>query len=227
MTKEEIEQYFKDCYEFYKSYYCAGDDNRIFNAVIHLDETTPHMHISAVPILENEKGFSLCAKKIVGNRSDLRKAQDKFYEEVCQSRGFDRGHKVAWDKPFEERIHHKDTYDFLLEQVQTLEKEVHKKENYIKKLESKFDELNRNAVRKYNQKVEEYNTLVNDIKDLKIELEKLLNSPQSQNLAAKQFIKDEGLYDKFLDFTHKYKSLKLWKPKDFTEIKEKTKGLER
>lgn len=90
-TKEEAEQYFRDCLDFHVREYCAGDRSRVVNAVIHWDETTPHMQVASVPLIEDAKGWHLSAKIIMGGRDDYRKRQDRFFEQVTKSRGMDRG----------------------------------------------------------------------------------------------------------------------------------------
>lgn len=90
-TKEEAGAYFKDCLDFYVKEFCGGDRSRVLNAVIHLDETTPHLQVASVPIIEDEKGKHLSAKVVCGGRSDFRKRQDRFFEQVTQKRGLERG----------------------------------------------------------------------------------------------------------------------------------------
>lgn len=90
-TEAEIRKYFEECKEFYIKEYCGGDESRVISAVIHLDEATPHLHIQSVPLLEDEKGLHLSAKRIMGFKSDYRKRQDRFYEQVSKARGLERG----------------------------------------------------------------------------------------------------------------------------------------
>lgn len=112
---DKMQQYFEQCYRFAVKDVFQGREDLIFSAKIDLDERTPHLHICGVPIIEkiNKKGISkqhLSAKDIFGNRTDLRARQDRFFEQVCKSRGFERGELVEWDAPYEERKHHEETY---------------------------------------------------------------------------------------------------------------------
>ena len=84
--REEIVKYFKDCLDFHEREY-----GKSFNAVIHLDEATPHMHVASVPIIEDEKGAHLSAKIIMGGRADYHTRQDCFYNEVTKRHGLERG----------------------------------------------------------------------------------------------------------------------------------------
>lgn len=95
---EEVERYFKDCLEFHKKTY--GD--HIINAVVHLDESTPHMHVVSVPIVEKSEiderlgvpkptEYRLSAKTLMGGLKDYYKRQDEFYEDVTKGYGLERG----------------------------------------------------------------------------------------------------------------------------------------
>lgn len=85
-SKDEWLEYFKNCLDFHDREY-----GRAFNAVIHLDETTPHMQVISVPIIADEKGIHLSAKIIMGNRDKYRRRQDLFYEQVGKKYGLERG----------------------------------------------------------------------------------------------------------------------------------------
>lgn len=74
--KTEIIQFFKRSLEFMKKKILP---DRIFSAVIHLDEKTPHLHLCFVPLTEDNR---LSAKEILGNRATLSKWQDDFYEHM-------------------------------------------------------------------------------------------------------------------------------------------------
>ena len=90
-SKRELLEYFRDCLHFHIREYCAGDKSKLINAVIHLDEKTPHLHVSSIPIIEDEKGAHLSAKIIMGNKEDYRIRQDRFYSEVSSRYGMERG----------------------------------------------------------------------------------------------------------------------------------------
>lgn len=52
-----------------------GRDN-IISAVVDMDEKTPHLHLTFVPLTQDNR---LCAKEILGNRANLTKWQDDFH----------------------------------------------------------------------------------------------------------------------------------------------------
>lgn len=90
-TREEIEKYFRDCLEFHIRHYCKDDRSKVLNAVVHYDETTPHMHVASIPIYKDENGMHLSARDIMGNRGDYMDRQDAFFEEVTKGYDLERG----------------------------------------------------------------------------------------------------------------------------------------
>ncbi len=82
---DEYEQngFFRDCAKFFMDRY--GRKN-IISAVVHNDETTPHMHLNLIPI----KDGRLCAKDLL-NRNELSKLQTEFHEKVGKRWGLQRG----------------------------------------------------------------------------------------------------------------------------------------
>ena len=72
-------EYFYRAYEFMCNK--IGEEN-IVSAVVHLDEKTPHLHLTFVPITEDKR---LSAKDILGNRAKLIKWQDEFYAYMKKS----------------------------------------------------------------------------------------------------------------------------------------------
>ena len=53
-----------------------GRTENIVSAVVHMDEKTPHLHLTFVPLTKDNR---LCAKEIIGNRANLTKWQDDFH----------------------------------------------------------------------------------------------------------------------------------------------------
>lgn len=79
-SKSDGEQraYFNRAYEFMEKK--IGKENMI-SAVIHLDETTPHMHLCFVPITKDNH---LSSKEIIGGPKGLKEWQDKFYDYMSE-----------------------------------------------------------------------------------------------------------------------------------------------
>ena len=74
----EIRQYFEEALRFFEQYQSR---ETIISAVVHMDEKTPHMHLSFVPLTADGR---LSAKEIVGNKKKLTWWQDKFWEHLVQ-----------------------------------------------------------------------------------------------------------------------------------------------
>lgn len=86
-TEEEQVEALKQAFEELKETY--GETN-IVSAVIHVDETTPHLHFDFVPI--TRKG-GLSAREVVGDRAQMRKTQARFLsamQERCPECKFER-----------------------------------------------------------------------------------------------------------------------------------------
>ena len=76
--KSEIRAYFQTALEFIEKY---QDSETILSAVVHMDEKTPHMHLSFVPLTEDQR---LSAKDIVGNKKKLTWWQDEFWKHMVK-----------------------------------------------------------------------------------------------------------------------------------------------
>ena len=76
--KSEIRAYFQEALAFIQQNQAP---KTIISAVVHMDEKTPHMHLSFVPLTADGK---LSAKEIVGNKKKLTQWQDKFWEHMVR-----------------------------------------------------------------------------------------------------------------------------------------------
>lgn len=76
--KDEIKAYFQEALDFIKQ---NQRPETIISATVHMDEKTPHMHLSFVPLTEDNR---LSAKEIVGNKKKLTEWQDKFWEHMVR-----------------------------------------------------------------------------------------------------------------------------------------------
>ena len=76
--KAEIKAYFQEALDFIREH---QDQKTIISAMVHMDEKTPHMHLSFVPLTADGR---LCAKEIVGNKKKLTQWQDRFWEHMVK-----------------------------------------------------------------------------------------------------------------------------------------------
>lgn len=144
-TTQEIKKYFEDCLDFYVKEYCQGDETRVLNAVIHLDEATPHMQVASIPVYTSESGNRLNAKIIMGNKTDYRKRQDRFFDAVSCKYGLERGEPAS---AVNDKVHTTKREWQAATQEETIEKNnkvlAEQKKEYInnqKKLQDTADKI--------------------------------------------------------------------------------------
>ena len=142
---QEIKKYFEDCLDFYVKEYCQGDETRVLNAVIHLDEATPHMQVASIPVYTSESGNRLNAKIIMGNKTDYRKRQDRFFDAVSCKYGLERGEPAS---AINDKVHTTKREWQAATQEETIEKNnkvlAEQKKEYIdtqKKLQDTADKI--------------------------------------------------------------------------------------
>ena len=130
LDRDEQIQYFDEAFKFCQKQF--GEKNCI-EMNVHFDETTPHAHVSVVPILNGK----LCAKEIMTMRA-LYEIQQKF-PEAMRERGFDVERGGGDPK---ERRKHLSEEEFRLkawkEDLETREKNLKK---YEKKIEDHLEAL--------------------------------------------------------------------------------------
>ena len=91
LANVERYKFFSDCYKFFAERY--GAEN-IIAAVVHNDETTPHMHLNLMPVTNNGR---LCSKQLF-DKPQLRQLQTDFYEAVGKRWGLQRGKEGSQKK---------------------------------------------------------------------------------------------------------------------------------
>lgn len=82
-TNEQNDNFFKDCLQFHEAHF-----GHVISAVIHYDESTPHMHVISVPLTKDNR---LSARDVIGNKAKMSKTQDTFFEQVGKGYGLERG----------------------------------------------------------------------------------------------------------------------------------------
>lgn len=94
MSRSEQIEYFNHCLDFFRSEFPTA---KIVSAIIHFDETTPHMHVTFLPIAERksktgeyEKIFSTSI--LMPGKDFFRGYQDRFYKYItsCGYEGLTR-----------------------------------------------------------------------------------------------------------------------------------------
>lgn len=82
-TNAENDKFFQDCLKFHNEHF-----GHIISAIVHYDETTPHLHIISVPLTKDGR---LSARDVIGNKAKMSKTQDQFFEQVGRGYGLERG----------------------------------------------------------------------------------------------------------------------------------------
>ena len=82
-TNAENDKFFQDCLRFHENHF-----GHIISAVVHYDETTPHLHVISVPLTKDGR---LSARDVIGNKAKMTKTQDQFFEQVGKGYGLERG----------------------------------------------------------------------------------------------------------------------------------------
>ena len=102
LSPQEQEKFFAECTRFFAERYGEGN---IISAVVHMDETTPHLHLNLIPIA----GGRLCAKKLF-DRKALTALQTDLYKEVGTKWSLQRGREGSQAK-------HLDTAEYKAKKI--------------------------------------------------------------------------------------------------------------
>lgn len=178
-----------------------GEDN-IVSAVIHLDETTPHLHFDFVPIIDNK----LSAKALLGNKFDLRNRQNKFLSDI-QGKHSDFNFSRKTDQQFnglEQKL-----FEKMTEQVKLKNKLVDDKiVNFVSEAKirrSKLDERESGVITR-EKELEQRETSLNASKEkLRNEIDKFNN--YQKNAVQKNKDKETQLNQRSNDLDKKAANL--------------------
>lgn len=115
-SKEDIQAWGQQSLDFVKNE-IGIDEKNILHAVIHMDETTPHLHIVAVPLVNKYDGRSkkdiwqLSRKHFIKTKEDMANLQDKYFEHMKNA-----GHDLERGQKGSER-HHLSVEEFKAESI--------------------------------------------------------------------------------------------------------------
>lgn len=171
MSNEQMQDYFKTCHDYFADRF--GKEN-VLSAKVHLDETTPHMHLHFMPI---DKETGRLQARTTMNKAALNQIHDEIPERL-REKGFDvvRGSgektkqkldiheykaKLNWEK---EKANLKEIKSILYKEMNELEhdktvldREVYymrtEKSREFKKIEKGFEEKVEAAKTEANQKI--------------------------------------------------------------------------
>ena len=179
--RAQVREYFEHALKFILKHI---PEERILSAVIHVDEKTPHMHLSFVPITDDGR---LCAKEIIGNRKKLTQWQDEFWKHMVKKypdmeRGesaSETGREHIPPRLFKEAIHlnrMKDQIMQILADTNVLNKKTKTEE--LEALLKKYIP----SVEQMKTKLKKYDTAYKTLKTENAELEKKLDDSKESTL---------------------------------------------
>ncbi|MGN0813525.1 MAG: MobV family relaxase [Candidatus Coproplasma sp.] len=167
LTPWEQQEFFRDCAQFFSDKY--GEENMI-SAVVHLDETTPHMHLNFIPINEGR-----LSSKSLFDRQKLAQLQTELHESIGRKWGLQRGKEGSQAK-------HLSTAEFkakkIIEGAEQREREI---DEQTEKKRAELDELTQTI-----QAVEDAKNKPIPKRRKAVEAE--IESLRTQNAAYKEYI---------------------------------------
>lgn len=150
VAPEDIDAWAKESVDWLKDTF--GEEN-VLSAVLHLDETTPHIHAVIIPIDERNR---LCAFSFTGKKSQMRQMQTTYASRVKRF-GLERGEEYSVGsltsgdiKQFYgrvEKIMHSEMPKIM--ENEPIDEYVERVDNYMKTALSKAYDKERMAKRKY------------------------------------------------------------------------------
>ena len=196
-----VEQYnfFSDCYKFFAEGY--GEEN-IIAAVVHNDETTPHMHLNLMPVTKDGR---LCSKQLF-DKPQLQQLQTDFYESVGKRWGLQRGKEGSQQK-------HLSTAEYkakkIIEQAEAIREENQVYADALK--EAKGGEISRKRGRLQEQVI----ALTAENKDLTARLDKSMDETLEYAKKAEVLQKQRDNDNRYI---HAGKTLARTNPKEYERI---------
>ena len=77
-------EFFQDSVKWFSDRYGA---DRVLNATVHMDETTPHLHIGVMPITQDGR----LSAKVIFTKTEMKAIQTEFARDVGEKYGLERG----------------------------------------------------------------------------------------------------------------------------------------
>lgn len=148
-TNAENDRFFQDCLKFHNEHF-----GHIISAVIHYDETTPHLHVISVPLTKDGR---LSARDVIGNKSKMSKTQDSFFEQV--GRGYGLGRGIHMDG--QEKKQHISAQEHELREIK---QEIAREKEHLEAIEHS-EETARTRAQKYRQTAAELQKQVEQLQE--------------------------------------------------------------
>lgn len=151
-TNAENDRFFRDCLKFHESHF-----GHIISAVVHYDETTPHLHVISVPLTKDGR---LSARDVIGNKSKMSKTQDSFFEQVGRGYGLERG--IHMDG--QEKKEHISAQEHELREIR---QKIAREQEHLEAIEHS-EETARTRVQEYKQTAEKLQKQVEQLQEERV-----------------------------------------------------------
>ena len=182
--RAEIRAFFEEALTFIESH---QPKDTIISAVVHMDEKTPHMHLSFVPLTEDKR---LSAKEIVGNKKKLTWWQDEFWKHMVKKYpDLERGESASETgrthippRLFKEAVH----LNRMKDQIMAIlnDSTPFNKKAKVEELEALLDKYIP-GVEVMRTKLKKYDKTYKELTEENAELEKKLNSASRESIQKK------------------------------------------
>lgn len=206
--EEETKRYFETAYKFVANYNNLGEEF-IVSAKVHLDETTPHLHILFIPVVHKKDKEGKEIKKIACSeywkgKDSYRKLQDNFYNYMTKS-GFnlERGNTVNNEHIPTETLKKVTNYEIQEMFKETKHQEQEIVTNDIKIMRTEYKRI----IKKFNTLSSRYSRIKNIVEDTMIKAKQV--EEKNYNLEQENIrLKNENLKLKnYIEKTFEYVSL--------------------
>ena len=216
LSQQEIKRYFETAYRFVCRFKNLGEQY-IISAKVHLDESTPHLHLVYLPVvhtIDKKSGKNiekLCCTDFWKGKNSYKYLQDNFYDYITKS-GFDL-----------ERGDTKDNKHIKIEDLKKVTNyEMQKYEKELINLEQELDIENPEELKKeYKRIIRKFNTLAKQYTRIKTMTDNVINDQmilENENNVIVQenerLERENNYLQDFLDKTFEYVSILFNFPKD-------------
>ena len=216
LSQQEIKRYFETAYRFVCKFKNLGEQY-IISAKVHLDESTPHLHLVYLPVvhtIDRKSGKNiekLCCTDFWKGKNSYKYLQDNFYDYITKS-GFDL-----------ERGDTKDNKHIKIEDLKKVTNyEMQKYEKEMINLEQELDIENPEELKKeYKRIIRKFNTLAKQYTRIKTMTDNVINDQmilENENNVIVQenerLERENNYLQDFLDKTFEYVSILFNFPKD-------------
>lgn len=207
--EEETRRFFYTAYSFVKNYKNLGEEF-IISAIVHMDETTPHMHLVFIPVIHgiDEKSgkvtHKICCSEFWKGKDSYKLLQDNFHKYMTKS-GFNLERGVERERDYISVEKYKEITNY---EMQEMYKETKHYEQEI--ITDNIEELRKD----YRRVIKKFNTLAKQYTRVKTITDNLILKQQQLELENEEYAMENEKLEKeitnlkdFLDYTFEYISI--------------------